>query len=382
MPDDLKKRRDKFKSAAKTADDGATADAPARKKSGVFGGRVTRQMKTTFSVQFSTLQDAGLPVLRSLRILEGQQKPGRFRDVIGQVAEDVEGGSPLSESFSKHPKVFDELYVNIVKAGEAGGLLTEVFSRLADFMERSDRLASKVRGALAYPMFVVIFMIAILTFLMIVVVPQFEEIFRGFGRELPRPTQILIDTSKTIAERWYLVILAPFLLVFGWKAIRRTGGGRFATDRLLLKVPLLGMLMKKTQVSRFARTLGTLSSSGVALLDSLDIVRGTSTNEVMKRTVDKVKSSVSEGETIAQPLGESGIFDDIVVNMVDVGEETGELDKMLVKIADRYDEEVDTTVSALLSILEPMLIVVMGLIVGFIVVSLFLPLLDLQSQFK
>lgn len=382
MPDDLKKRRDKFKSAAKTADDGATADAPTRKKSGFFGGRVTRQMKTTFSVQFSTLQDAGLPVLRSLRILEGQQKPGRFRDVIGQVAEDVEGGSPLSESFSKHPKVFDELYVNIVKAGEAGGLLTEVFRRLADFMERSDRLASKVRGALAYPMFVVIFMIAILTFLMIVVVPQFEEIFRGFGRELPRPTQILIDTSKTIAERWYLVLLLPFVLVFGWKGIRRTGGGRFATDRILLKVPLLGMLMKKTQVSRFARTLGTLSSSGVALLDSLDIVRGTSTNEVMKRTVDKVKSSVSEGETIAQPLGESGIFDDIVVNMVDVGEETGELDKMLVKIADRYDEEVDTTVSALLSILEPMLIVVMGLIVGFIVVSLFLPLLDLQSQFK
>jgi type IV pilus assembly protein PilC len=383
MPENLKKRRDKFKAATKAAGDGGAATGgDAKKPSAFFGGRVTRAMKTNFSVQFSTLQDAGLPVLRSLRILEGQQKPGRFKTVIAGVSEDVEGGSPLSEALAKHPKVFDDLYVNIVRAGEAGGLLTEVFRRLADFMERSDRLVRKVRGAMTYPVFVIFFAIAVLSFIMVVVVPKFEEIFKGFGRELPAMTQVLIGASKHAAEYWWALILAPVAIYFGFKLIRRTPGGLRATDAFALKLPLAGTLLKKTQVSRFARTLGTLSSSGVALLESLDIVRGTSTNEVMRQTVDRVKASVSEGETIAQPLGDSGIFDDIVVNMVDVGEETGELDKMLMKIADRYDEEVDTTVSALLSVLEPLLIVVMGVIVGFIVLALFMPLLELQNQFR
>lgn len=387
MPDNLKKRRDKFKTASKSVEDGAAGESGGGgqgggKKSSLFGRRITRPMKTNFCVQFSTLQDAGLPVLRSLRILEGQQRPGRFKDIVGAVAEDVEGGSPLSEAFAKHPSCFDSLYVNIVRAGEAGGLLTEVFRRLADFMERSDRLARKVRGALAYPTFVICFAIAILTFLIVIVVPQFEEIFRGFGKELPKITRILIDTSKIAGKFWWAIILLPMVFVGLWRVIRKSEGGRLMTDRIILKMPLFGSLTKKTQVSRFARTLGTLSSSGVALLESLEIVKGTSSNEVLRQTIDKVKTSVSEGESIAQPLGESGIFDDIVVNMVDVGEETGELDKMLMKVADRYDEEVDATVGALLSILEPLLIVFMGLIVGFIVIALFLPLLELQSQFK
>ena len=337
-------------------------------------------MKTQFSVQFATLQEAGLPVLRSLKILEGQMQPGRFKTILGTVEEDVEGGSPLSEAMSKHPKIFDDLYVNVVRAGEAGGMLTDVFLRLATFMERSDQLIRRVRGALAYPVFVVLFAVAVLTFIMIVVIPQFEEIFRGLGQDLPEMTRYLIDFSKAMATYWYLVILTPFLLFGAWKFVRKSAGGLRFTDRIKLRLPLFGSLVKKTQVSRFARTLGTLSSSGVPLLESLEIVRGTSTNVHVQDTVDKVSSSVSEGESIAQPLGESGIFDDMVVNMVDVGEETGELDKMLMKVADRYDDEVDTTVTAMLSILEPLLIVIMGVIVGFIVVALFMPLLELQGS--
>ncbi len=377
MPDNLKKRRDKFKTAAKAA----PAQAEAGEKKPLFGGgRISRAMKTQFSVQFSTLQDAGLPVLRSLKILEGQMPPGRFKAVLQGVSEDVEGGSPLSEALSKHPKVFDSLYVNVVRAGEAGGMLTEVFQRLAEFMERSDKLVRRVRGALAYPIFVVLFAVAVLTFIMIVVIPQFEEIFSGLGRDLPAMTEALIDFSKTMATYWYLIPLVPLAIWGLWKLIRRSPGGRMTTDRLKLRMPLFGTLLKKTQVSRFARTLGTLSSSGVPLLESLDIVRGTSTNEVLAQTVDRVKSSVSEGESIAQPLGESGIFDDMVVNMVDVGEETGELDRMLMKVADRFDDEVDSTVAAMLSILEPLLIVIMGVVVGFIVIALFMPLLELQGN--
>ncbi|MCA9322844.1 MAG: type II secretion system F family protein [Planctomycetes bacterium] len=377
MPDKLKARREKFKTASKAAT-GAPSKGEGKAKFG--SGRVSRQMKTQFSVQFATLQEAGLPVLRSLKILSGQMPPGRFKSILSGVTEDVEGGSPLSESLAKHPKVFDSLYVNVVRAGEAGGMLTQVFNRLADFMERSDKLIRRVKGALAYPVFVVFFAVAVVTFIMIVIVPQFEEIFSGLGEDLPAPTRFLINTSKGIATHWYLLILVPLLIVGLFKLIRRSPQGRFNTDKLVLKMPLLGTLIRKTQVARFSRTLGTLSSSGVALLESLEIVKGTSTNEVVRRTIDKVRDSVSEGETIAQPLGESGVFDDMVVNMVDVGEETGELDKMLMKVADRYDDEVDSTVSALLSILEPMLIVVMGIVIGFIVIALFMPLLELQSK--
>lgn len=377
MPDNLKKRRNKFKAASAGSVDGG--GKPTVKKAGFGTGRVSRAMKTLFSVQFSTLQDAGLPVLRSLNILEGQMPPGRFKNVIGSIKEDVEGGSPLSEAFAKHPRVFDDLYVNMVKAGEAGGILTEVFQKLAEFMERSDRLMRQVRGALMYPAFIVLFATAVLSFIMMVVIPQFEDIFKEFGKDLPAATVFLMDTSEFMATNWWVLLLMPFLMFGLWRFVRKSEGGLLFTDRLKLRMPLFGTLLKKTQVARFARTLGTLSSSGVPLLDSLAIVKGASSNAVLRQAVGRVAESVSEGESIAQPLGESGIFDDMVVNMVDVGEETGELDRMLGKIADRFDSEVDTTVSGLLSILEPLLIVVMGGIVGFIVVALFLPLLELQS---
>ena len=378
MPDNLKRRRDKFRTAAKQT--AAPAEAGAKRRG---RGRVSRAVKTQFSVQFATLQDAGMPVLRSLKILEGQTAPGRFKDVLGEISEDVEGGSPLSESFAKHPKVFDDLYVNIVKAGEAGGMLTQVFQRLADFMERSDRMIRRVKGALAYPLFVTLFAIGVVTFIMIVVIPQFEEIFSGLKSDLPKLTQLLIGASRWLGSvGWWMIPLLVLALVGAWKLVRRTPKGRLSTDRLKFRVPLFGQLMRKTQVARFARTLGTLSSSGVPLLDSLDIVRGTSTNAVMEFAVDDIKSSVSEGENLAPPMGESGIFDDMVVNMVDVGEETGELDRMLMKVADRYDEEVDNTVTTLLSVLEPALIVVMGIIVGVIVIALFLPMLEIQDQLR
>lgn len=378
MPDNLKARRSKFKAAAKQTASGSS-DAPRVKKGGFGSGRVSRAMKTLFSVQFSTLQDAGLPVLRSLKILSGQMPEGRFKNIIAAIEEDVEGGSPLSEAFAKHPKVFDDLYVNMVKAGEAGGILTEVFQKLAEFMERSDKLIRQVRGALMYPAFIVLFAGAVLSFIMIVIIPQFEDIFDEFGKDLPAATMLLMDTSDFISTNWWCLPLIPILAVAIWRLIRRSEGGLLFTDGLKLRVPLFGKLIKKTQVARFARTLGTLSSSGVPLLDSLAIVQGASANAVLRRTVGRVAESVSEGESIAQPLAESGVFDDMVVNMVDVGEETGELDRMLEKIADRFDGEVDITVSALLSILEPILIVIMGGIVGFIVIALFLPLLELQS---
>lgn len=378
MPDNLKARRDKFKTATRAATPGEEA-AP---RKSLLAGRISRAAKTQFSVQFATLQEAGLPILRSLKILEGQMAPGRFKSVLQAISEDVESGSPLSEAMAKHPKIFDSLYVNVVRAGEAGGMLTEVFNRLATFMERSDKLARKVRGALAYPTFVVLFAVSVVSFIMVVVVPKFEEIFSGLGEDLPKMTRYLIDTSKGIASHWYLIPTVPLAIYFGIQFLRRSDGGRLFTDKVVLKMPLFGGLIRKTQVARFARTLGTLSSSGVPLLESLDIVRGATTNSVLQITVDRVRASVSEGESIAQPLGESGVFDDMVVNMVDVGEETGELDKMLMKVADRFDDEVDTAVAALLSILEPLLIVVMGVIVGFIVIALFMPLLELQGKIK
>ncbi|MEZ6195237.1 MAG: type II secretion system F family protein [Planctomycetota bacterium] len=376
MSDNLKKRRDKFKTASKQT---ASPGEPGEKKPLFGGGRVSRQMKTQFSIQFATLQDAGLPVMRSLKILEGQMPPGRFKTVLQAVTEDVEGGSPLSEAFAKHPKVFDPLYTNIVRAGEAGGLLTEVFLRLAEFLERSDRLIRKIKGALAYPTFVVLFAAAVLTFIMIVVVPQFETIFKGSGQALPGMTQFLIDFSQGMATNWWLVPLVPLAIWGTWVLVRRSPAGRHFTDRLKFRVPLFGTLARKTQIARFSRTLGTLNASGVPLLESLEIVHATSGNAVMEKVIENVMSSVSEGESIAQPLGESIVFDDMVVNMVDVGEETGELDRMLMKVADRYDDEIDTAVQSMVSVLEPLLIVVMGLVVGFIVVALFLPLLEIQK---
>lgn len=378
MPEKLRKRRERLASAASGRPEGRAGGDGAAKKA--TKGGVSRQAKVLFTTQFATLQDAGLPVLRSLKVLAGQMPNGPLKAVVEELAEDVETGTPMSEAMGKHPKVFDELYVNMVRAGEASGSLTVIFNRLAEFMEKAEALRRRVKGAMIYPTIVSVVALAILIFIMAFVVPRFEEAFSNLGGELPGITQGLIDTARFMQETWWLF---PILILMGWGglyAMGRSAGGRRFLDKVKLKVPLLGGVLLEGLVARFARTLGTLSSSGVPLMQALEIVGEASGNAVMREAVEDVQDAVREGEPMARPMGETGMFDDIVVNMVDVGEETGELDRMLMRIADNGETSVDAKVGALVAVLEPLLIVVMALIVGVIVVALFLPLLSIQEQ--
>jgi type IV pilus assembly protein PilC len=349
-----------------------------RKKGQTFTiGGVSSKALCTFTRQFSTLQDAGLPVLRSLRILEHQMKPGVLKNALIDVVDDVESGSTLSEAFGKHPKCFDRLYVNMVKAGEAGGALEIILKRLADFKEKSQSLKRRITGAMVYPVVVILVAVAILTFIMIYIIPKFEKIFRDFNMTLPALTEMLMATSKWFAQYWYVLPLFPLSVWLLIKLIRLNRSGGYALDRLYLWIPIIGGLIEKTIVARTTRTLGTLVSSGVPILEALSIVRETCTNAVFERMYQRVYESIREGDTISQPLKESRLVDDMVVNMVDVGEETGDLDTMLYKIADVYDEEVNVMVESLISMLEPLMIVILGLIIGTIVIALFMPLIKL-----
>jgi type IV pilus assembly protein PilC len=332
-----------------------------------------------FTVQLSTLQGAGLPLVRCLKILEGQMRPGPFKDVLLAVTEDVEGGSALSEAFAKHPAVFDRLYVNMVRAGEAGGILDQILTRLAEFSEKTENIKSKIKEALTYPTMVMLFAAGILTFIMLVVVPKFVEIFDNFDVELPLPTRFLIGFSENLVGYWFLFLGFPVLLYIGYKWLLRTEGFRFARDKLVLRIPLMGDAVKKTIIARFSRTLGTLLQSGVPILEGLAIVKGAIANAVLEKAVGDVHDSIREGESIAVPLGESGLFDDLVVNMIDVGEATGSLDAMLLRIADTYDSEVDMKISTLFKAIEPTIIIVLAVVVGFIVMALFLPILKMLS---
>ncbi|MFO0845996.1 MAG: type II secretion system F family protein [Gemmataceae bacterium] len=349
-----------------------------RKKGQVFTfGGVSSKALCTFTRQFSTLQDAGLPVLRSLRILEGQMKPGPLKNALIDVVDDVESGSTLSEAFGKHPKCFDRLYVNMVKAGEAGGALEIILKRLADFKEKSQSLKRRITGAMVYPVVVILVAVAILTFIMIYIIPKFEKIFKDFNMQLPDMTKMLMATSRWFVEYWYILPLFPISFWLLIKLIRLSKTGNYAVDRVYLWIPVVGPLIEKTVVARTMRTLGTLVASGVPILEALSIVRETSTNAVFERMYQRVYESIREGDTIAQPLRESRLVDDMVVNMIDVGEETGDLDTMLYKIADVYDEEVNVMVESLISLLEPLMIVFLGLVIGSIVIALFLPLIKL-----
>jgi type IV pilus assembly protein PilC len=353
-------------------------------------GGVSRKQLTAFTRQLSTLQDAGLPLLRSLQILEGQLKPGKLKNILISVCEDVEGGSALSEAMSKHPKAFDRLYSKMVNAGEIGGVLDIILQRLAEFMEKSQRLRRKIRGALVYPVVVITVAIAILTFIMVVIIPKFEEIFTDFGVELPGLTLWLVNTSRWMAGQnagqkipgAVFVVCAPIFVWLLFKLIRKAGPGRAVTDTLFLWSPVFGKLVRKTTIARFTRTLGTLISAGVPILEAVLITRDTSGNYVFEKALTKVHDSIREGESFADPLRESKTCDAIVVNMIDVGEETGELDAMLLKIADNYDEEVDVAVASLVSLLEPMMVVVIGGIVGTIVVSMFLPMVKMIESLQ
>ena len=367
------------KAARRTA--AAAAPATARKKgSSLSIGGVSNKDICIITRQLSTLQDAGLPLVRSLKILEGQMKPGKLKDVLADVGEDVESGSTFSESLAKHPRVFDRLYVNMVRAGEAGGVLDTILERLAEFMEKSRALKRKIVGALIYPSVVVTIAGSILILIMTIIVPKFKEIFKSFGTELPLMTTILIDVATGIKDYIWFIILIPFAVYIAVKLTKRTRGGRYFLDNLKLHLPVFGQITSKSTVSNFARTLGTLIASGVPILEALNIVRDTTGNEVIARAIGKVHDSIREGDTIAEPLRASGVVDEIVVNMIDVGEETGELDKMLIKVADTYDDEVDTLVASMMSLLEPLIIVVLGGAVAGIVISLFLPLVALMSS--
>src|SRR5262245_7388425 len=349
-----------------------------KKKGQVFTiGGVSSKMLCTFTRQFSTLQDAGLPVLRSLRILKNQNKPGVLKNALMDVVEDVESGSTLSEAFAKHPKCFDRLYVNMVKAGEAGGALETILKRLADFKEKAQSLKRKITGAMVYPVVVVLVAVAILTFIMLYIIPKFEKIFKDFNMKLPWLTEALMATSRWFAQYWYVLPLFPLSWWLMIKLIRLNRSGAYALDRIYLWIPIVGPLIEKTVVARTMRTLGTLIASGVPILEALSIVRETCNNAVFERMYQRVYESIREGDTIAQPLKESRLVDDMVVNMVDVGEETGDLDTMLYKIADVYDEEVNVMVESLISLMEPLMIVFLGVVIGSIVIALFLPLIKL-----
>jgi type IV pilus assembly protein PilC len=368
----------KAPSAAAPAASRGGSPAPAGERKRVKG-RVSLKSITQFTSQLSTLQDAGLPIVRSLKILEGQLDRGPFKSTLVDVTEDVESGSPLSDALAKHPLVFDALYTNMVKAGEAGGVLDVILSRLAGFMEKASKLRKKVKGAMIYPIVVLFVTISILMLIMIFVVPKFEAVFKQIPSigELPGITKGLQAISRFLVERWYIVLAILIVLVVIYRVVKASAPGRRFFDRMKLRLPIIGRLTRKIIVARFARTLGTLIASGVPILEALAICRNTAGNHVLEVALDRVHDSVKEGESIAEPLGESGIFDDIVVNMIDVGEETGELDKMLIKIADNYDEEVDVEVSSLVSIIEPILILFMGGTVFIIVLALFLPLMKL-----
>ncbi|MEM9414941.1 MAG: type II secretion system F family protein [Planctomycetota bacterium] len=358
-------------------------------------GGVSQKNLTQFTRQLSTLQDAGLPILRSLAILEQQQKPGLMKNTLASVHEDVSGGASLSDSMGKHPKAFNKLYTKMIAAGEVGGVLDLILQRLAEFLEKAQKLKKRIISAMIYPAAVITIAAVIVLGIMILIVPKFVTIFDDFDTDLPGMTKGLIGFSKWLAGPilpvskggngelipgllW--VLLAPIVIFFGLKFLRKTAGGKAFMDRLILWVPILGGLIRKATIAKFTRTLGTLINAGVPILDAIQITSETTGNDVYAKALMKVHESVRQGDSFAEPLRKAKVCDALVVNMIDVGEETGDLDKMLTKVADNYDEEVDVAVAGLVSLLEPVMVVVLGGIVGFIVISLFLPLVKLMQE--
>ncbi|MGD2017061.1 MAG: type II secretion system F family protein [Planctomycetota bacterium] len=356
---------------------GAGAVAPSGKRR---GGRVNAALVTDFTVQLATLSDAGIPVVKALTILEGQTEPGPFKDILMEITEDVSGGAPLSDALAKHEKVFDTLYASMVRAGEVGGVLDRVLDRLAEFREKAADIRAKIKQAVIYPAILILVSIAVVSAVIIFVIPTFDEIFKSFDVDLPEPTRILLGISGFMTSYWYLVFGVPILALVGHRiTVGRNRGYRRAWHALLLKVPFLGTVLNRSMTAMFARTFGTLVQAGVPHLDALGIVRDASGNEVLVDAVEDIRRTVREGEGIARPMGETGLFDDVVTNMVDVGEETGELDSMLLKVADAYDEQVDRKLAALFKVLEPAILVVMAVLIGGLVVALVLPLTKMMS---
>jgi type IV pilus assembly protein PilC len=326
-----------------------------------------------FSRQLATLIDAGLPIIRSLAILQEQTESVMFKEALKKIAKDIESGSSLSEAFAKHPKIFDKLYVNMVRAGEIGGVLEGVLNKIAMFLEKRQALISKVKSAMMYPIVVLGMATIIVSGILIFIIPRFADIFAQLGATLPLPTLILVHASDIMMHRGYLIFIFIGIVIFIYKKLNGWSGTKLYIDKAKMGFPLLGDLVTKVAISRFADTLSTLINSGVPILQSLDIVRDTSGNEIISRAMKKVYENVKDGDTIHEPLKESGVFPPLVIHMVAVGEETGAIDHMLTKVAEAYERDVNDTVDALTSIMEPLLIVFLGVIIGSIVIALYLP---------
>ena len=344
-----------------------------------FKQKVQQRAIAIFTRQLATMIDAGLPLVQSLDILSIQQEQKLFKDIIREIREDVESGSTFAGALKKHPAAFDDLYTNLVVAGEEGGILDNILLRLAGYIEKAEQLKKKVKSAMVYPTTIIGVAIIVVIILMLFVIPVFEDMFKGAGQTLPLPTLIVMGISKIMKKYVFIVVPAFIALIYLLRRYHKSESGRAVIDRLLLKLPVIGSLLQKISVARFSRTLGTLVSSGVPILDGLSIVSKTSGNKTIETAILNARSSIREGETIAEPLGRSGMFPPMVIQMISVGESTGALDSMLSKIADFYEEEVDVAVGNLTSLLEPFLMMFLGVVIGGVVIAMYLPIFQMAS---
>ena len=350
-----------------------------RKQIVLFKSKVKPKTLAIFTRQLATMIDAGLPLVQSLDILAEQEENPTFKEILGHVKDDVESGMTFAAALKKHPKAFNDLYTNMIVAGEEAGTLDIILNRLATFIEKAEALRRKVKSALMYPMIVTFVAIVVVGILMVFVIPTFEKMFREAGQQLPGLTQLVVDTSKFIRSHILIVIGFVIALVIAIRYIRKTDKGKKAIDSLLLKLPIFGILLRKVAVARFTRTLSTLMQSGVPILDGLQLVAKTSGNKVIEDAVMEARENISSGENIAEPLARSNVFPPMVTRMISVGENTGALDQMLNKIADFYEDEVDTAVAGLTSMLEPLMIVFLGGVVGTIVIAMYLPIFNMAN---
>lgn len=344
-----------------------------------FGPGVKTKELVIFSRQFATMIDAGLPLVQCLDILSSQQDNAEFKRILIEVKSAVEGGSTFADSLRKHPKVFDDLYVNLIAAGEIGGILDTILNRLSGFLEKAEKLKGKIKGAMTYPVVVIMIALLVVTGLLIWVVPIFQEMFAGFGQALPVPTQVVVSLSNAIKGYWWLIIGTITGIAVGLNRAYKTTKGRRLMDKAFLMMPVFGDLLKKTAVARFTRTLGTMLSSGVPILESLEIVAKTAGNVIIEEAIMQARVALSQGKTLADPLAETKVFPGMVTQMIAVGESTGALDTMLNKIADFYEEEVDAAVDTLTALIEPMLMVFLGVVVGGLVIALYLPIFQIAG---
>jgi type IV pilus assembly protein PilC len=332
-----------------------------------------------FARQFSTMIDAGLPIIQCLDILHSQQENKTFKVMVKEIKESVESGATLADSLKKYPKHFDDLFVNMIAAGEAGGILDTILRRLAAYMEKTAKLKSQVKGAMTYPVVTMVIAVVVVAVILVFVIPVFQEMFADFGGDLPGPTKLVVGASDFVKAKILYIIIGMIIFGFAFKKYYATQKGRETIDALMLKLPVFGILIRKVAVAKFTRTMGTMLSSGVAILEALDIVAKTAGNTSIEKAVYHVRSGISEGRTMADPLMESGVFPSMVCQMISVGESTGALDAMLGKIADFYDEEVDQAVENLTSLIEPFMLVFLGTVIGGLVVAMYLPIFKMAG---